>query len=225
MKKIILLTICLVSAASISLVGMPQIWICPMHPQIRQSAPGTCPICKMSLVLASTSSNAPAANTGTSARKRSSILEERRSAISKSGTENNSPAAGAAHNNSNEPETKSLSFEDLCSREFTIAILSISKAVKAIESDNKQTELTELKKALEKLLTVYNALDTSAKPQFANSLTCPIMGSPINPNTVNKNLIREYKGLKVAFCCDSCPPKWDKLNDTEKQSRLPKLKP
>jgi hypothetical protein len=225
MKKIILLTICLAGAASISLAGMPQIWTCPMHPQIRQSVPGTCPLCHMNLVLVSNNTNTPEVNTSTSARKRSSILDERRSAISKSGTENNSPASGAPDHESKGLQADTLSFEDVCSKEFPIAILSISKAVKAIESGDKRTELTELRKAVEKLLTVYNALDTNAKTQFANSLTCPIMGSPINPNTVSKNLIREYKGLKVAFCCDSCPPKWDKLNDTEKQDRLPKLKP
>jgi hypothetical protein len=46
------------------------------------------------------------------------------------------------------------------------------------------------------------------------------MGSPINPDNVAKNLIRDYKGQKVAFCCGGCPSVWDKLTDVEKESKL-----
>jgi len=61
----------------------------------------------------------------------------------------------------------------------------------------------------------------ASKPKFANT-RCPIMGSPINPDQVPANLIREYKGQKVAFCCGMCPPQWDKLSDEEKQAKLRK---
>ena len=61
-------------------------------------------------------------------------------------------------------------------------------------------------------------------PEFAND-RCPIMGSPINPAKVAENLIRDYKGQKVAFCCAGCPAAWDKLTDTQKQAKLTKVKP
>jgi Cu(I)/Ag(I) efflux system membrane fusion protein len=38
-------------------MGKNQIWTCSMHPQIRQTAPGSCPICGMDLILADTDSN------------------------------------------------------------------------------------------------------------------------------------------------------------------------
>ncbi|RFC32884.1 MAG: membrane fusion protein, Cu(I)/Ag(I) efflux system [Candidatus Nitrotoga sp. SPKER] len=38
------------SLAEISKAGKEQIWICPMHPEIMQNHPGTCPICGMDLV-------------------------------------------------------------------------------------------------------------------------------------------------------------------------------
>ncbi len=34
-----------------------EVWTCSMHPQIRQSAPGSCPICGMDLILADVDSN------------------------------------------------------------------------------------------------------------------------------------------------------------------------
>ncbi|MCD6392162.1 MAG: hypothetical protein J7M40_01505 [Planctomycetes bacterium] len=57
------------------------------------------------------------------------------------------------------------------------------------------------------------------KVQFANT-KCPIMGNPIDPATVPANLVKNFKGQKVAFCCAACPPKWDKLSDAEKIAKL-----
>ena len=56
---------------------------------------------------------------------------------------------------------------------------------------------------------------------FVNG-TCPIMGTPIDPANVTPDLVREYKGQKVAFCCAMCPPQWDKLTDAEKDAKLDK---
>jgi hypothetical protein len=50
------------------------------------------------------------------------------------------------------------------------------------------------------------------------------MGSPINPEKVTKNLIRDYKGQKVAFCCAGCPATWDKLTGAQKQGKLARAK-
>jgi hypothetical protein len=49
---------------------------------------------------------------------------------------------------------------------------------------------------------------------------CPILGTKLDPAKVPDSLIREYKGQKVGFCCDGCPPAWDKLSDAEKDAKL-----
>lgn len=119
---------------------------------------------------------------------------------------------------------ETLSLDMIHSRELPIAILSIDKAAKAVESGDNKTVLAELDKALNTLIAIYGAFGTHVKPQFANNC-CLIMGSPINPEKVTKNLIRDYKGQKVAFCCAGCPSMWDKLTDTQKQAKLAKVKP
>lgn len=116
--------------------------------------------------------------------------------------------------------SENLTFEEIYSKEFPMAIVSIGEAVKAIQSGDRRTELAELSKAVEKLMTVYDALGRNIKPQFANSLRCPIMGSAIGIDAVDNNLTREYGGRKVAFCCAGCPSAWDKLSDLQKQSKL-----
>ncbi len=117
-----------------------------------------------------------------------------------------------------------MSFEEVYSREFPTAIMSLAEAIKAMKAGDRQTEVAELTKATEKLLAVYKALGTNARPQFANSLICPIMGSSIDRNTVDANLTRDYKGRKVAFCCGGCPSEWDKLDDSQKQAKIPGTK-
>ncbi len=60
----------------------------------------------------------------------------------------------------------------------------------------------------------------AAEAKFAN-IRCPIMAkNKIDPTNVDASLIREFKGQKVAFCCDSCPSRWDKLSDDEKVTKL-----
>ncbi len=135
------------------------------------------------------------------------------------------PVRTGVSNFENRPvSSETLSFEEIYSRDFPMAIVSIGEAVKAIQSGDRQTELAELSKALEKLITVYKALGTQVKPQFANNLRCPIMGSPINLDTVGESLTRNYNGRKVAFCCAGCPSAWDKFSDAEKQAKVPGVK-
>lgn len=117
-----------------------------------------------------------------------------------------------------------LSLEKIHTENLPIVILSIDKATKAIESGDKKTALAELHKAQKMLITIHEALGTHVKPQFANN-RCPIMGSPINLEKVASNLIRDYKGQKVAFCCAGCPSTWDKLTGAQKQAKLAKVKP
>jgi hypothetical protein len=52
------------------------------------------------------------------------------------------------------------------------------------------------------------------------NVTCPIMGTTIDPANVPDGLIREYKGQKVGFCCGACPGAWDQLTDAEKDAKL-----
>jgi hypothetical protein len=132
------------------------------------------------------------------------------------------PVSTGVSSSENGPvSSETLSFEEIYSRDFPMAIVSLGEVLKAIQSGDRQTELAELSKALDKLLTVYRALGTQVKPQFANSLRCPIMGSPIEINMVDESLTRDHNGRKVAFCCAGCPSAWDKLNDAQKQAKVP----
>ncbi len=54
---------------------------------------------------------------------------------------------------------------------------------------------------------------------YAN-VKCPIMGSVIKPEKVTDDLVRDFKGEKVALCCAGCPDKWDELSDEEKIAKL-----
>lgn len=136
---------------------------------------------------------------------------------------NNQFRTGAANVGKKPAVPETLSFEEIYSKDFPMAISSINKAVKAIDSGDKKTELTELNSALEKLITVYKALGTQSKLQYANSLRCPIMGSPIDISKVDESLTRQYKGRKIAFCCAGCPSAWDKLTEEQKQKNVPGL--
>lgn len=59
-----------------------------------------------------------------------------------------------------------------------------------------------------------------SQPVAVVNTKCPIMGTKIDPNKVPANLIREFKGQKVGFCCGGCPAAWDKLTDAEKEAKL-----
>jgi len=117
-----------------------------------------------------------------------------------------------------------LSLGKIHTENLPIVMLSVDKAVRAIESGDKKTALAELHKARKMLIRIYGAIGTHVKPQFVNN-RCPIMGSPINPEKVTKILVRDYMGQKVAFCCAGCPSTWDKLPNAQKQAKLAKVKP
>ena len=114
--------------------------------------------------------------------------------------------------------------EKLHSGHFPMVMKSIDKALSALEAGDKKTARLELRKAKMMMSLMDKMIAMYIKPKFVN-IKCPIMGTPINPDKVAKNLIREYKGQKVAFCCGGCPAKWDKLSDAEKDAKLAKVKP
>ena len=117
-----------------------------------------------------------------------------------------------------------LSLEKIHSVHLPMVSQSIDKVIKAVEAGNKETALAQLHKAQQMLAAINEDIGKYVKPKFAN-VRCPVMGSPINPDKVAKNLIRDYKGQKIAFCCRGCPATWDKLTDAEKDSKLAKAKP
>ncbi|MFA6133914.1 MAG: hypothetical protein WC869_07880 [Phycisphaerae bacterium] len=106
-------------------------------------------------------------------------------------------------------------------QQLQAAQAAVESAGKALDSNDVQSARTALAKATELLASARKLLGTTAsgQGQFAN-IRCPIMGSKIDPKKVTSDLIREYKGQKVAFCCSMCPPQWDKLSESEKDAKL-----
>ena len=49
---------------------------------------------------------------------------------------------------------------------------------------------------------------------------CPMMGNKFNSAKVPLDLVRDFAGQKVGFCCAMCLPKWDKLSDVDKAAKL-----
>ena len=64
------------------------------------------------------------------------------------------------------------------------------------------------------------AVPGGENPQAFANVTCPMMGSTIDPKKVTPELVRLHKGKKVAFCCGGCPVAWDKLSDAQKDAKL-----
>jgi hypothetical protein len=122
----------------------------------------------------------------------------------------------------NHMKAKPLSLEKIHSTHLPMLSRSIENAIKAIEAGNKGVALVELRNIQKIFVSIKEVIGKHVKPKFANA-RCPIMGSPINPDKVAKNLIRDYKDQKVAFCCGGCPATWDKLTDAEKTAKLAKV--
>ncbi len=111
------------------------------------------------------------------------------------------------------------SLQDIHGKQLPAIEDAIRKAIEHLQAGHAQAALAELKQAQKSLAVARQALGRHIAPQFVNT-KCPIMGSPINPEKVTPNLVREYEGQKVAFCCGSCPLAWDKLSDAQKEAKL-----
>lgn len=61
------------------------------------------------------------------------------------------------------------------------------------------------------------SLDTNAngKAMAAVNTKCPYSGQP-----ANADIASEFKGQKVAFCCNGCKSKFDKGTDADKAAKL-----
>ena len=100
-----------------------------------------------------------------------------------------------------------------------MSLKSLEAITQATQSGDKASALKELAHLEAMLKQIQAALAKELGPQFANT-KCPIMGHPINPKNVPDNLIREYKGQKVGFCCAGCPERWDALSEAQKEAKL-----
>ena len=118
---------------------------------------------------------------------------------------------------------KPLTLEQIHFKHLPMASASIDKALKAIQARDSKTALAELHKVQKMLAVINEGIGKHVKPKFAN-VRCPIMNAPIKPDKVTRNLVREYKGQKIAFCCAGCPAAWDKLTEKEKDAKLAKVK-
>lgn len=112
-----------------------------------------------------------------------------------------------------------VSLDTIHAKQLPAIEAAVQQAIQDLEAGHTQAALAELRHAQSALMVTRQALGMHLKPKFANTV-CPIMGSPINPDKVTANLVREYNGEKVAFCCPSCPAAWDKLSDADKAAKL-----
>ena len=116
-----------------------------------------------------------------------------------------------------------INLEKIHSENMPLVLQTIEKAIKAIQAGNSNDALVELAKAKTMIATIDKVVSQYITPKFVNN-KCPIMGTTIEPANVTEDLIREYKGQKVAFCCKMCPAEWDKLSDAEKEAKLSQVK-
>ncbi|MCA9283945.1 MAG: hypothetical protein KDA22_01930 [Phycisphaerales bacterium] len=59
---------------------------------------------------------------------------------------------------------------------------------------------------------------TSPKPGVittVNEYCVVVQEDPVNPE-----IVREWNGQRVGFCCNGCIPRWDKMTDAQKQAAL-----
>ncbi|MFN9721383.1 MAG: hypothetical protein ACK58L_22015 [Planctomycetota bacterium] len=60
-----------------------------------------------------------------------------------------------------------------------------------------------------------DAATGEASATFVNK-ACPIMGNEINEAEVTDDLVRDWKGGKVAFCCPPCLEDWDEMSEEDR---------
>ena len=58
---------------------------------------------------------------------------------------------------------------------------------------------------------------------------CPVMdehpvGSGSTAFIARADSVRDYKGMKVGFCCEDCPSQWDAMPEAEKAAALAKAR-
>jgi hypothetical protein len=124
-------------------------------------------------------------------------------------------AASPAHQHSHEAMTLDQVQSQLLPMSLK-SVAAITQATKAGDKDAALRELAHLQAMLKQMQVVINK---QIAPGFANT-KCPIMGHPIDPRQVPDNLVREFQGKKIGFCCAGCPEQWDGLSDVQKEAKL-----
>ncbi len=63
------------------------------------------------------------------------------------------------------------------------------------------------------------AVVSTAAIELANT-KCPIMGNPVKAEDTPPELIRDWNGKKVGFCCPPCLEDWAEMTDAERAEKL-----
>lgn len=59
----------------------------------------------------------------------------------------------------------------------------------------------------------------AATVELANT-KCPVMGNEIKADELAPELIREWNGKRVGFCCPPCLEEWAEMTDAQRAEKL-----
>lgn len=126
----------------------------------------------------------------------------------------------AAEAAAEKPSKAQESLEAIYSRRLPGLQAALQRVIDQLEAGYSQNDMVEELRKVQTLVDdLQKALGEHVKSKFINS-RCPILRMPIDAASVPANLTRDYRGQKVAFCCEGCPAAWDKLPDAEKTTKL-----
>lgn len=94
-----------------------------------------------------------------------------------------------------------------------LAAITLAATILAGCQNNKQSSGPVKDEMAERALGGPKA--STADTRTMNSM-CPIGGHEFNPVNHTEDLVREYKGDKIGFCCDGCSSAWDSMNTTQR---------
>jgi hypothetical protein len=100
------------------------------------------------------------------------------------------------------------------------AKMALDEALKAIDAGNTMAAKSEIEKAKATLDKMQRSAEKCMQMMSCANDKCPISGKAIDSMNRPQELTRMYKGMKIGFCCQACPPAWDKLSDEEKDAKL-----
>lgn len=98
------------------------------------------------------------------------------------------------------------------------ALAAIEKAERATKDGNTDDALKALAEAKELVSASHKAIAEHVPPMV--NQRCPVMGHPVDADSVSPENTRLYQGKRVGFCCAVCPAKWDEMSDEQKHRAL-----
>ncbi len=104
-------------------------------------------------------------------------------------------------------------------------LAAVGQALQAGQPQAATARLAQAQAALAQLRQIMQHCPMMQQAQGPVNATCPIMGSPIDPQAVTPALSRTFQGRTVAFCCGGCPAQWDRLSDAQKLQKLKAASP